>query len=157
MELVAKENEEWASLLRGQGKAFIASGLKFYALDLSNADAKAGGITTLNIIQVPFKSKMSPKAMTKLTLQQLESLESTVKPIAQRDLQIGGNAASELRYGMKMNMPGGRAVTMSALQFYMRVDNELLVMSFVTQGMQTKKQLSVFQKIASTFEPQLVR
>ena len=157
LDAVAEDNEGFAAMLKGQAKSLIAAGIKFYALDVSEESAQTGSLTTVNIIKAPFKIQMSLKAFIQVSVSQMKTLENIIEPVKQRTLNISGYEAGELSYSIKMSLVGQKPTTVPVLQYIMLVDNTAYIISFVTTSSEAKKQVSVFQKIMNTFEPQLLQ
>lgn len=130
----------------------IASGIKFLAVDLSQASLSGGAPNNLNLLIAGI-----PQGVDLWTY--LDSTEASLKQLLGADLEISRNRASLaeheaglLTYETTINNTAGDSVPVVFHQYLTLIDGEQIVLTLLSEQNTYSDSRSVFEDIASTFQ-----
>lgn len=113
LDQVAARNPELARAFSGQLSTMAASGIKFFAIDAGVDFAKVGFATNLNVLIDRVSPTVALADYLEANHRQLESMDSIVKPVKRREIQLGGHPAGIFEYQMVLDPRAGTKVAIT--------------------------------------------
>ncbi len=148
--LIGEQNPQWSEMFSGQARNLIASGLKFYALDLSGS-FQAGLPASVNVVRAEIPFKLTLDAFVTLSIKQLEALVGSGVEIAHQRVQLYQTDAEEIEYQMELPGPAGKPVSQYLLQYLVLDGQTAYVLTLGCPLGQADQDRDTLKKIAATF------
>jgi hypothetical protein len=142
------DNPELAQLINSQARSLVATGIKFYALDLSPEALAAGFPSNVNVFRQEMGVEVSPDFLAQTTVGYLKNLEAVQGDIATRRIDLPAGEAAQLQYRMRTTLPAGDEIDMMLAQ-YIVVDGEVAyIISLGGRAQDAEKNTPIFDQIA---------
>ena len=151
VDVIAEQDPGIKSMLSSQLGAQAMAGIKFFALDLAPEAIGTDFMTNLNIVHQTLPSKVSLAVIVQVNVGMLENLESVVKPVTHKQVQIGHMDAEQVNYGMRMSSASGDSFLLAGTQYYFLADQEVYVITFSTTADHASGYAPIFEKMAASF------
>jgi hypothetical protein len=151
LDAVKEQNPEMASMLEGQARTLVTSGIKFFGFDLSPEATAAGFATNVNVFKQSLGAEASLDFYVQLNVGQLENIPNVVEPISHQRVNIAAGEAEQMRYGMEMAAPDGQTVTMALTQYLVVEGKDAYVITLTTRADWAEKYAPIFEQIGQSF------
>jgi len=151
LKVVKEQNPQMATLVEGQARNLIVSGIKFFGLDLAPEATTTGFATNVNILKQPLGAEVSLDFYVQVNVGQLENMANVVKPISHRRVNLVAGEGEKLWYRMNMTMPTGQVLTVAITQYLVIKGEDAYVVTLATTADQAPKCAPIFEKIGQSF------
>ena len=150
--LMGERNPEFGKVFSSQYvRGLLASGIKFYGLDLSDESFAHGFPTSVNVIKLDLGLDMPMDLFVDLNLQQIENLANPNYPVTHDRIQIGDLEAEEFSYQAQIVDPLGNSIDMWLNQ-YLLLDGPVAYVITLGGVPETEQsQAQIFHDIAHSF------
>ena len=145
-----KQNPDLGFLIEGQARQLLATGVRFWAFDLSPASLASGYGTNFNILKQPMTTRVGIDFVAQLVAGQLENVSNVVKPVKYRRADLPTGDSAVLEYRMSLKTPQGD-VMLSITEYLVLTDDDMYAITFGTTAAQADKYAPTFEKVAQSF------
>jgi hypothetical protein len=153
--VVGEQMPEFGQLFSNQLlRNLVASGIKFYALDLSPESVAAGIPASINILRTDLGVEFPLDSYVALNVRQVEGIADPAVPLVHQRVTLGegGVEAEELQYQMNLPSASGEPTPATLLQ-YLIIDKSIVyVITISTPPEVAEANLPLMKEIAQTLE-----
>lgn len=132
-----------AARVRGQG----ASGVRFFAFDLSPESVTSGFMTTVNVLHLPLSGAASLAEFGERNVRELERAARVRRPMTQERVDLPAGQALRLRYELTIDLAADEELCLSLTQFLLVWAQQGYVLTFATQPWQLEHYAPLFDEI----------
>lgn len=151
LEAAKGQDPQMATLLGGQMRSLVASGIKFWGFDLALEAIATGYPTNVSITKQSVRVEIPLEVFVQVSVGLLENLDSVVKPIAHRRVQLMAGEGEELQYRMKITGSDGQVITIAVTQYIIVAGQTAYGIALATTSGQAEKYAPSFAKIGQSF------
>ncbi|MBN1933939.1 MAG: hypothetical protein JW934_04720 [Anaerolineae bacterium] len=151
--LVGEKNPAFKEVFSSEAmRNLVASGVKFYGLDLKPETLIYDLPASMNIIQVDLGIAIPLDALIPNTLKQLETVADPKTPITHRRVTLSDLAAEELKYGLSMTDMMGNPVKGQITQYLLIDGTVQYAITLISPNELAEDYAPVFEQIGQSFQ-----
>jgi preprotein translocase subunit SecD len=150
LDLLEESNPEIGKLLKEEAPVMVASGTKFWSVDLDPAAAKVGSLTRIGVVKLHSEIKISLDALVSGYITLLDDQPGVIKPITHQRVELAGGDAEELRIKTAVTTTNTTTTTVMT-QYILIKDQDFYSIEMGTRAEQAEKYAPIFAKIAQSF------
>jgi hypothetical protein len=151
LDAVSEQNPELATVLEGQARNLVVSGIKFFGFDMTPSALATGYATNVNVLVQALGLEMSVDVFAQVSVAQLKNMDMVEGEVSQRRVNLAGGEGVELKYRWKLTTPIGEAITVAVTQYAVIRGEDAYVISFGTTADQAERYGGLFWGIAQSF------
>jgi len=152
LDAVSEQNAELATVLEGQARNLVVSGIKFFGFDMTPGAITTGMATNVNVLVQALGVEMSLDVFAQVSVAQLKNMDMVEGEVSQRRVNLAGGEGLELKYRWKLTTPLGETITVAVTQYAVIRGKDAYMISFGTAADQAERYGDLFWGIAQSFQ-----
>jgi hypothetical protein len=147
---IRQSNPELAQELGDNAPALLASGVKFWAFDLSTESQQAAFATNVTVTRTSLPNAISFETFVSVNLNQLHGLSMRNSDIVNERTTLAGQAAERVRYLVTLTPEAGEPLTAAITQYLVLNGRNAYVITYATRADLQDKYRAVFEQSAAS-------
>jgi hypothetical protein len=152
LDAISEENPELATVLEGQARNLVVSGIKFFGFDMTPGAVTAGFATNVNVLRQALGVEMSLDVFVQVSVAQLKNADIAEGEVSQRRVNLAGGEGAELKYRWKLTTPLGETITVAVTQYAVIRGEDVYMVSFGALADQAERYEDLFWRIAQSLQ-----